>query len=212
MDLLITVLPALLDGLKVTLKVFAISLVVSFPLGFVVALIRIYAPRVIGWIIQTYIFIMRGTPLLLQIMFVFFGLPFMGIRLERFDAALFALILNYTAYIAEIARGGIQAIPKNQNEAIAVLGIGRVRGFIRIIIPQVIKIILPALGNEVISLVKDTSLIYIIGFSELLRAGQSAANQFATPEPYIYVGVIYLMITAIITVILNKLEARYKED
>ena len=208
MDLIQTILPSLLDGLKMTLTLFFIIGLSSIPLGFLVAVIRVYGPKWLGFLIQIYVFIMRGTPLLLQLMFVFFGLPLIGITLDRFSAAILAYMINYAAYYAEIFRGGITAVPKGQFEAISVLGIGKVRGFFKIIIPQVTKIVLPSVGNEVIALVKDTSLVYVIGLGELLRAGQIAANTYASLVPFLAVGVVYLSITAVITVLLNKLESK----
>lgn len=208
MDLIQTILPSLIDGLKMTLTLFFIIGAVSIPLGFLVAVIRVYGPKWLGFLIQIYIFIMRGTPLLLQLMFVFFGLPLAGITLDRFTAAVLAFIINYAAYYAEIFRGGITAVPKGQFEAISVLGIGKVRGFFKIIIPQVFKIVLPSIGNEVIALVKDTSLVYVIGLGELLRAGQIAANTYASLLPFLAVGSIYLAVTAIITVLLNWSESK----
>ena len=208
MDLIQTILPSLLDGLKMTLTLFFIIGLSSIPLGFLVAVIRVYGPKWLGFLIQVYVFIMRGTPLLLQLMFVFFGLPLIGITLDRFTAAILAYIINYAAYYAEIFRGGITAVPKGQFEAISVLGIGKIRGFFKIIIPQVTKIVLPSVGNEVIALVKDTSLVYVIGLGELLRAGQIAANTYASLVPFLAVGIVYLSITAVITVLLNKLESK----
>ncbi len=208
LDMLITIWPSLFDGLQTSLTIFFIVGLISLPLGFLIAVIRVYAPKWLGALIQAYIFVMRGTPLLLQLMFFFFGLPFVGIVLERFDAAIIAFILNYAAYFAEIFRGGIMAIPRNQYEAIDVLGIGRARGFRRIIIPQVIGIVLPSVGNEVISLVKDTSLVYILGITELLRAGQSAANTYASLVPFIGVGLLYLAVTAVVTLVLNWVESK----
>lgn len=208
MDLIQTILPSLLDGLKMTLTLFFIIGLSSIPLGFLVAVIRVYGPKWLGFLIQIYVFIMRGTPLLLQLMFVFFGLPLIGITLDRFSAAVLAYMINYAAYYAEIFRGGITAVPKGQFEAISVLGIGKVRGFFKIIIPQVTKIVLPSVGNEVIALVKDTSLVYVIGLGELLRAGQIAANTYASLVPFLAVGVVYLSVTAVITVLLNKLESK----
>lgn len=208
MDLIQTILPSLLDGLKMTLTLFFIIGLSSIPLGFLVAVIRVYGPKWLGFLIQIYVFIMRGTPLLLQLMFVFFGLPLIGITLDRFTAAILAYIINYAAYYAEIFRGGITAVPKGQFEAISVLGIGKVRGFFKIIIPQVTKIVLPSVGNEVIALVKDTSLVYVIGLGELLRAGQIAANTYASLVPFLAVGIVYLSVTAVITVLLNKLESK----
>ena len=191
-----------------TLTLFFIIGISSIPLGFLIAVIRVYGPKWLGFLIQIYVFIMRGTPLLLQLMFVFFGLPLIGITLDRFSAAILAYMINYAAYYAEIFRGGITAVPKGQFEAISVLGIGKVRGFFKIIIPQVTKIVLPSVGNEVIALVKDTSLVYVIGLGELLRAGQIAANTYASLVPFLAVGVVYLSVTAVITVLLNKLESK----
>lgn len=200
------ILPSLIDGLKMTLLLFSITAIITIPLGIIVAIARIYASSVLSRLLQIYIYLMRGTPLLLQLMVAFFGLPLVGITLDRFPAALLAFGLNYTAYFAEIFRGGILAIPKGQFEAIQVLGIGKTRGFIRIILPQVTRISLPAIGNEVISLVKDTSLVYVLGLGELLRAGQIAANTYASLIPFIAVGMIYLLITGIVTLCLNQLE------
>lgn len=208
MELIQTIWPSLWDGFLVSLQIFFIVGITSIPLGFLIAVIRVYAPRWIGSIIQVYIFIMRGTPLLLQLMFFFFGLPFIGIVMDRFTAAILAFIINYAAYYAEIFRGGILAIPRDQFESITVLGIGKVRGFIRIIVPQVFRIVLPSVGNEIISLVKDTSLVYILGIGELLRAGQIAANTYASLIPFLGVGILYLSVTGIITIILNTLEAK----
>lgn len=208
MELIQTIWPSLWDGFLISLQIFFIVGITSIPLGFLIAVIRVYAPRWIGSIIQVYIFIMRGTPLLLQLMFFFFGLPFIGIVMNRFTAAILAFIINYAAYYAEIFRGGILAIPRDQFESITVLGIGKVRGFIRIIVPQVFRIVLPSAGNEIISLVKDTSLVYILGIGELLRAGQIAANTYASLIPFLGVGILYLSVTGIITIILNTLEAK----
>ena len=208
MDLIQTILPSLLDGLKMTLTLFFIIGLSSIPLGFLVAVIRVYGPKWLGFLIQIYVFIMRGTPLLLQLMFVFFGLPLIGITLDRFTAAILAYIINYAAYYAEIFRGGITAVPKGQFEAISVLGIGKIRGFFKPIIPRVTTIALPSVGQAVIALVKDTSLVYVIGLGELLRAGQIAANTYASLVPFLAVGIVYLSITAVITVLLNKLESK----
>lgn len=208
MDLIADITPNLLDGLKTTLLLFLIIVIVTIPLGFLIACIRVYAPKWISWIIQVYIYIMRGTPLLLQLMVVFFGLPLVGITFDRFSAAVFTFTINYAAYYAEIFRGGILSIPKGQFEAIRVLGIGKINGFRKIIIPQVMRVVLPSVGNEVIALVKDTSLIYILGIGELLRAGQIAANTYASLIPYAAVGAIYLVVTGLVTLLLNAIEKK----
>ena len=208
MDLIAEITPNLLDGLKTTLLLFLIIVIVTIPLGFLIACIRVYAPKWMSWMIQIYIYIMRGTPLLLQLMVVFFGLPLVGITFDRFSAAVFTFTINYAAYYAEIFRGGILSIPKGQFEAIRVLGIGKINGFRKTIIPQVMRVVLPSVGNEVIALVKDTSLIYILGIGELLRAGQIAANTYASLIPYAAVGAIYLVVTGLVTLLLNAIEKK----
>lgn len=208
MQLISTIWPALLKGFATTLQLFFLVGVISIPLGYLIALIRVFGPRWLGIGIQIYIFIMRGTPLLLQLMFFFFGLPFAGITLSRFTAAVLAFSLNYAAYFAEIFRGGMLSVPENQYESIIVLGIGKVRGFFRIITPQVLRIVLPSLENEIISLVKDTSLVYILGIGELLRAGQIAANTYVSLTPFLGVAVLYLAVTGFITFILQIFEVK----
>lgn len=208
MELIVQIFPSLLNGLQTTLYIFTVVLILSLPLGLIVALLRQYLPKWLSWLIQVYIYVMRGTPLMLQLMFVFFGLPFVGISLDRMTAALIAFIFNYAAYFAEIFRGGIISVPQGQFEAIKVLNIGKFRGFMWIILPQVFRVTLPSVGNEVISLVKDTSLVYIIGIGELLRAGQIAANSYASLSPFIAVGVLYLLVTGVVTLILNFVEEK----
>ncbi len=208
MDLIAEITPSLLEGLKTTLLLFLIIVIITIPLGFLIACVRVYAPKWLSWIIQVYIYIMRGTPLLLQLMIVFFGLPLVGITFDRFSAAVFTFTINYAAYYAEIFRGGILSIPKGQFEAIKVLGIGKINGFRKIIIPQVMRVVLPSVGNEVIALVKDTSLVYILGIGELLRAGQIAANTYASLIPYAAVGAIYLIVTGLVTLLLNAIEKK----
>ncbi|MEY8370405.1 ABC transporter permease subunit [Aerococcaceae bacterium 50-4] len=209
-NIVTTVLPSLLKGLRLTLLLFAIVLVLSVPIGFLIGIIRVFGPKWLQAIIEAYVFIMRGSPLMLQLMVIFFGLPYVGISLDRFSAAILAYVINYAAYFAEIFRGGISAVPDGQYESISVLGIGKVRGFRRIILPQVVNIVLPSIGNEVISLVKDTSLVYVIGLGELLRAGNIAANTYASLVPYLVAGAIYLVITAVLTFVLRKLETQLR--
>lgn len=206
MDLIIQIWPSLMSGLQTTLALFAIVLVASLPLGMIIGILRVFGPKFLQGLIGIYIYIMRGTPLMLQLMFVFFGLPFIGISMDRFPAALLAYILNYAAYFAEIFRGGIISVPDGQFEAIHVLKIGKFRGFMRIILPQVFRVVMPSVGNEVISLVKDTSLVYVIGIGELLRAGQIAVNTYATLVPFLAVGALYLIVTGVVTFVLNKVE------
>lgn len=208
MDYLLEILPSLMSGLKMTLGVFFITIIGSVPLGILVALGMKSPYFTIRWLINGYIWVMRGTPLLLQLIFVYYGLGMMGITFPRFEAAAIAFIVNYAAYLAEIFRGGLQAIPRGQYDAAKVLGFTRVQTFFKIILPQVIKIIVPSFGNEVINLVKDTSLVYVIGLGDLLRAGNIAASRDVTLVPYLLVGLIYLLMTAIVTVLLRRSETR----
>lgn len=204
-----TLLPALTDGLITTLKVFFITLILSIPLGILVSIGRLSKITVISKIMEFYIWVMRGTPLMLQIVFVFFGLPIVGITFDRFPAVLIAFMFNYAAYFGEIFRGGMESIDKGQYEAAKVLGLTPYKTFMRIILPQMFKIVLPSIANEVITLVKDTSLIYIVGIGELLRAGKIASNRDVSLIPLVMVAIIYLLLTAIFTGIFNKTEKRY---
>lgn len=209
MNYVLEVLPSLLDGAKMTLQIFCWTLIGSLPLGLIVGLALISRFRLLKAILRFYVWLMRGTPLLLQLIFVFYGLPLVGLTLGRFDAVLFAFILNYTAYFAEIFRGGLQSIDKGQYESAKVLRLTYWQTIRKIVTPQVVKIVLPSIGNEVINLVKDSSLVYVIGIGDLLRAGNVATSRDVTLVPLVMVGVVYLVMTAILTFILRKLEQYY---
>ena len=209
MNYVLEVLPSLLDGTKMTLQIFCWTLIGSLPLGLIVGLALISRFRLLKAILRFYVWLMRGTPLLLQLIFVFYGLPLVGLTLGRFDAALFAFILNYTAYFAEIFRGGLQSIDKGQYESAKVLRLTYWQTIRKIVTPQVVKIVLPSIGNEVINLVKDSSLVYVIGIGDLLRAGNVATSRDVTLVPLVMVGVVYLVMTAVLTFILRKLEQYY---
>jgi len=204
--------PMALKGLATTIGVFAVTLLVSIPLSIAVAKLRMSKNKIISSLTGAYIYVMRGTPLLLQLMFIFFGfyyVPYIGYAFSRQQAIFIAFILNYTAYFAEIFRGGINSIDAGQYEASEVLGLGKSHTFMKIILPQVIKNVMPSIGNEVITLVKDTSLVYILGASDILKAAKSVSNAYAAFSPYIYIGIVYLLITAVLTKILNKIESKY---
>ena len=191
-----------------TLGVFFFTIIGSIPLGIIVSLGMKSEYFTIRWLINGYIWIMRGTPLLLQLIFVYYGLGMMGISFPRFEAAIIAFIINYAAYLAEIFRGGLQSVPRGQYDAAKVLGFTKIQTFFKIVLPQVIKIVVPSFGNEVINLVKDTSLVYVIGLGDILRAGNIAASRDVTLIPYLLVGLIYLIMTAIVTVLLRRTEKR----
>ncbi len=207
-NLLFKVLPSLLEGLKSTIFIFFAVLVLCIPLGFLVSAIHHFSANGIKKITKAYIYVMRGSPLLLQLMFIFFGLPYIGIKMGRVSAVLLAMILNYAAYYAEIFRGGINSIDKSQFEAVKVLGLSKYYGFIKIIAPQTMKNAFPSVCNEVITLLKDTSLIYILGLDDLLKASKTMANYTASLIPFALAGAIYLIFTAILTKVLAKIERR----
>lgn len=209
MNYILSIMPSLISGAKMTLILFFWTLIVSIPLGIIVSLGLLSHFKPLRLILKFYIWIMRGTPLLLQLIFIFYGLPIVGIIFERYDAALFAFILNYTAYFAEIFRGGFQSIPIGQYESARVLRLNYWQTLSHIIIPQVSKIVIPSIGNEVINLVKDTSLVYVIGLGELLRAGNVATARDVTLIPLVIVGIIYLLMTGIASFLLKKIEHNF---
>lgn len=199
----------MLEGLKITLSVFFITLILSIPLGVIIAFLRLSKNKIISNIANIYILIMRGTPLLLQLVFVFFGLPLMGIVFDRFEAVIVAFSLNYAAYFAEIFRGGLESIDKGQFEGAFVLGFSKFEMYRKIIFPQVIKRVLPAMSNEVITLIKDTAIVYAIGLNDILRIAQIAQNQQASILPLLEAGLIYLALIGILTLMFKKIENKY---
>ena len=209
MHYIFQILPSLLSGAGLTLKLFFWTLIGSLPLGIIVSLGLTSRFRILKAILGFYVWIMRGTPLLLQLIFVFYGLPIVGIVFQRYDAALFAFILNYAAYFAEIFRGGLQSIDSGQFEAARLLNLSYGQTIRKIVIPQVVKIVIPSIGNEVINLVKDSSLVYVIGLGDLLRAGNVATTRDVTLVPLVLVALIYLLMVGVCTFILRKVESRY---
>ena len=202
------ILPSLFQGAALTLQIFFWTLVGSLPLGILVSLGLTSKIKPLKWVLEIYVWLMRGTPLLLQLIFVFYGLPIIGIVFERYDAALVAFILNYAAYFAEIFRGGFQSVDQGQFEAARVLRLSYWQTLRKIIIPQVIKIVIPSIGNEVINLVKDSSLVYVIGLGDLLRAGNVATSRDVTLVPSLLVGLTSLLPAGICTFLLRPVEKR----
>ncbi len=191
---MVKMLGAMLEGSVVSLEIFFLTLLFALPLALPVALGRMSASRLLSAPIHLYILVMRGTPLILQIIFVYFAPYYLvGASYDRFTAVLVAFALNYAAYFAEIYRGGIQSIPRGQWEAAKVLGFTRADTFFRVVLPQVVKRILPATANETITLVKDTALAQTIGVAELFRVAQNAsARQFST-TPIFVAGAFYFV-------------------
>jgi len=212
MDYIATILPPLLQGSAVTLQVFLITLVLAVPLGLGLALLRISRFGILSGLVNGYIWLMRGTPLMLQMLFIYFALPFIpviGIRLPDFPAAILAFVLNYAAYFAEIFRAGIQSIDRGQYEGAKVLGMSYPQTMRRIVLPQVLKRILPPMSNETITLVKDTSLIYVLAMNDLLRAARGIVQRDFTTSPFVVAAAFYLIMTLVLTYGFQRLEKKY---
>lgn len=206
---IISLIPQLIEGLAMTLVVFASTLILSIPLGVIIALGRISKIKILNSITGIYIYIFRGTPLLLQILFIFFGLPLLGISIPRLPAAILAMVLNYGAYFGEIFRAGIISIDKGQVEAAEVLGMSKKDTFTRIILPQALKRVFPPVSNEVVTLVKDTALVYVVGLDELLKVAKIASNRLTSIMPFVIVAIVYLILNGIIAKVLEKMEQKY---
>lgn len=212
MDYILSILGPLAEGSLVTLQLFLITLLLAVPLGLGLALVRISRFRAASQAVNGYIWLMRGTPLMLQMLFIYYALPFVpgiGIRLPDFPAAIVAFALNYAAYFAEIFRAGIQSIDRGQYEGAKVLGFSYGQTMRRIVLPQVVKRILPPMSNETITLVKDTSLIYVLALNDLLRAARGIVQRDFTITPFIVAAGFYLIMTLVLTWLFQRLEKRH---
>ncbi|MEW8960272.1 MULTISPECIES: amino acid ABC transporter permease [Peptostreptococcaceae] len=198
----------MLEGLKLVLIIFLFTLIISIPLGVLISFCRLSSFKSLNFLAKTYLLVFRGTPLLLQLIFIFYGLPLIGIVFDRFTVAMLAFSLNYSAYFAEIFRGGIQSIDKGQYEACLMLGLDKKLTFIKIILPQVCKTILSPISNEVITLIKDTSLVYILGLNDILRIAQINSNRTLSLIPLLEVGALYLILIFILSNIFKTLEQK----
>lgn len=210
MDYILRILPNMFAGLGVSAQIFLITIVLSPPIGILLALVRISKVAVFRKLAEIYIYVMRGTPLMLQIMFIYYGLPLMlNVQISDFPAAILAFVANYAAYFAEIFRGGIQSIPKGQYEGAKVLGFTYRQTMWHIVLPQVVKRVIPPLGNETITLLKDTSLVYILAMNDLMRVTRAFVQRDFDTMPFLVAAVFYLVCTAILTKILTYVEKRY---
>lgn len=200
----------LLDGFKITLILFFITLLGALPLGLVIAFGSMSKFKPLRYLTRGLVWVIRGTPLMLQVILVFYGPGLiLGVQgLDRFPAVVVAFIVNYAAYFSEIYRGGIESIPAGQYEAGQVLGMTKTQIFFRVVLFQVIKRILPPMGNEVITLVKDTSLARVVSVVELLKAAQDIVGLHAIIWPIFYIGAFYLLFTGILTILFNRIEKK----
>ncbi|QRG68637.1 amino acid ABC transporter permease [Brevibacillus choshinensis] len=216
-DYILTITKPMLEGAQMTVLLFLVAIVLSIPLGFLITLMAKSSIKAVAWIAHTYVYVMRGTPLLLQLLFICFGLPLLPVVgeylvFDRFVAACIGFVLNYAAYFAEIFRGGLLAIDKGQYEAAQVLGFGKWQTTTKIILPQMFRVALPAVSNESITLVKDTALLYAVAVPELLHYAQTAVNRDFTIVPFFIAGVIYLVMTLLLTLFFKWLEKRFKYE
>ena len=193
------ILPRMMEPLSATLTIFVFTLLFSLPLGLIVAFGRMSRIKPIRWVAQVYLLVMRGTPLMLQLIFFWFGLELGGAGFSRLQTAIVAFSFNYAAYFAEIYRGGIESIPVGQHEAADVLGFSKSQTFFRIILPQVVKKILPPMGNEFMTLVKDTSLAQVIAVVEITSMAQKIQVSMVSLMPIIVAGIFYLIMNAIVS-------------
>ena len=200
---------SLLEGMITTLKLFFLTLLFALPLGLVISFGSMSRFRPLRWLVQTVVWIIRGSPLMIQILIIFygpgliFGLPL----LPRFTAALVAFVVNYACYFSEIYRGGIQSVPQGQYEAGQVLGMTRTQIFFKVTLLQVVKHIVPPMGNEMITLVKDTSLVRVISVYELIWMGETYIKK-GLIWPLFYTAVFYLILSGILTILLNQFEKK----
>lgn len=210
MDKLLSITLYILKGSGVTLGLYAATAVFSLPLGLMFALGKISKNKILSSAVGIYTWVFRGTPLLLQLFFTYYGLPVFGVRWSGpFIPAALTFIVNYAAYLTEIFRAGIQSIDKGQYEAAKVLGMNYSQTMRKIIIPQTIKRILPPLGNEAITLVKDTALVSVIALAEILRNAKEIVTREFIITPFFIAAAIYLVFTSVIVLTFNRMEKKY---
>ncbi len=200
------------SGMFASLQIFCFTLLFSLPLGLIVAFGRMSGSVLLRMIMKVYISIMRGTPLMLQLMVVYFGPYYIfGLRISnsyRYYAVMIGFILNYSAYFAEIYRGGIESMARGQYEAAQLLGFTKVQTFFKIILPQVIKRILPSVTNEIITLVKDTSLAFAIGYAEMFTVAKAWAAKETTMMPYVAAALFYYVFNLVVALVMERIEER----
>lgn len=213
-DYLLQLCGSLAGGLKYTVSLFFITVMVSIPIGLLLSFTRVGRSKVLKGVVGAYVWVMRGTPLLLQLYFFCYGITFLpGIGdylvMDRFQAAILAFILNYAAYFCEIFRGGILSVDKGQYEAAKVLGYSKWQTTTKIVIPQMLKVCLPPVSNECITLVKDTALVTAIGVTEILYFAKASVNRDVNATAYLVAAAFYLLMTYGLTKLFQYLEKKY---
>ena len=209
---LLTMIMKMSEGLGKTCAIFFLTILFSLPLGMLITLLRMSKNKVVSSVTRFVIAVLRGTPLMLQLIVVCFAPYYVfGMKLTAgwtFAALIIGFVINYAAYFAEIYRGGIESIPVGQYEAANVLGYTRAQTFLRIILPQVVKRIMPSITNEVVTLVKDTSMAFTVSYQEMFTIGKQIANSQTSFMPFLVAGVFYFVFNAIVDFVMGKIEKR----
>ncbi|MBQ3723894.1 MAG: amino acid ABC transporter permease [Oscillospiraceae bacterium] len=208
---LLTMIVKMAEGLGKTCAIFFLTLLFSLPLGMVVALLRMSKNRIVSGVTRLVISVLRGTPLMLQLLAVTYGPYYLfgaGVARNKLIPVVVAFAINYAAYFAEIYRGGIESIPVGQYEAAEVLGYTKLQTFVRIILPQVIKRILPSITNEVVTLVKDTSMAFTVSYQEMFSIGKQIANSETSFTPFLVAGVFYYVFNGVVDFVMGRIEKR----
>lgn len=212
MDYISLILPSLFKGTVISVELFAATLILSLPLGLPIALGENSKIAPIRWLCKGFVYVFRGTPLMLQLFFFYFFFPiFLNIRMEAFPTAVLTFVINYAAYFAEIYRGGMKSIEMGQYEAAQSLGLSKFQTFKDIVVPQMTRIVIPPISNEVITLIKDTALASCIALADLMRVSQSIVNRDGVLYAYLIAAGIYLLFTALATYVMSKMEKRYSK-
>jgi len=208
---LLTMMAKMSEGLGRTCAIFFLTLILSLPLGMVVALLRMSKNKVVSGVTRAIISVLRGTPLMLQLIAVTYGPYYLfgwAVSRNKLIPVVIAFAINYAAYFAEIYRGGIESMPVGQYEAAEVLGYTKLQTFIHIILPQVIKRIMPSVTNEVVTLVKDTSMAFTVSYQEMFTIGKQIANSQTSFMPFVVAGVFYFVFNAIVDYVMGRVEHR----
>ena len=212
MEYLISIAPFILEGLKLTAKIYFLTILLMIPMGAVCAIGKMIGPKWLKAILHGYTWVIRGTPLLLILFFVYFGLPVIGIKMSNFVSAILCYVLNYGAVLTEVFRGGLESIDKGQFEAAKALGFTYTQTMFKIIIPQTIRRVLPPTASEAINVLKDTALLAAIGMPDLTRAAKQVFTRDFNLTSFVLVFVTYLILSSILVKVFGKMERKFAID
>ncbi|MGX7092471.1 amino acid ABC transporter permease [Hutsoniella sourekii] len=213
MEIIQEYLPLFLKGALYTIQIAGATVIFALPLGAILALMRLSESKILNGIARFYVEIIRGTPLLVQVYLVYFGLPMFNIHLDDFISAVLAVTINSAAYMSEIMRSGIQSIDPGQNEAARALGMPKSLTFRKIILPQAIKNILPAIGNEFAVLIKETSIVSVLGIKDLMFASDTVRGAtYTTFTPLLFAALLYFIMTFTVSQLMNRFEGRLSQS